>query len=249
MSMASGRHLFILSGQSNMQRLKVGRSFTPLVTCALGGDDAVLVVKEAWGGQSIRRWCHNWQSAPGIAVPAQESHRRSGDLYDRLLQSVLTAISHASPPAAVVSVTLVWMQGEEDAQPHLAPVYGKNLRLMLQRLKRDLLLAGQSDAVSKGLKLILGELNDYGLGLAIEPHWRQIQAQQQALVLELSGRLAEHLREDLADSSVKDQHGPAATLVVCRDLPLHEDGLHFTAEGYHLLGQRFAEAAVKMLKA
>ena len=245
--MASGRHLFILSGQSNMQRLKVGQSFTPLVTRALGGDDAVLVVKEAWGGQTIRRWCHSWQSAPGIAVPAQESRRRSGDLYDRLLHSVLTAISRAESSAAVVSVTLVWMQGEEDAQPHLAPVYGRNLRSILQRLKRDLRLAGQGAAVSKGFKLVLGELNDYGLGLPIEPHWRQIQTQQQALVSELSGRFAEHLIEDLDDISAKYQHCSAATLVVCRDLPLHEDGLHFTAEGYHLLGQRFAEAAVKML--
>ena len=245
--MANGRHLFILSGQSNMQRLKVARSFTPQVASALGGDDAVLVVKEAWGGQPIRRWCHNWQSAPDIAIPARESGRPSGDLYDRLLQTVLTAISRAEPPAAVVSITLVWMQGEEDAQPHLAPVYDKNFRSMLQRLKRDLRLAGQGDAVSKGLKLVLGELNDYGLGLVIEPHWRQIQAQQKALVLELSGPLAEYLTEDQGGIAIKDQHGPAAILVVCRDLPLHEDSLHFTAEGYHLLGQRFAKAAVKIL--
>ena len=246
--MTSGRHLFILSGQSNMQRLKVARSFTPQVANALGGDDAVLVVKEAWGGQPIRRWCHNWQSAPGISVPERESRRCSGDLYDRLLQTVLTAISRAEPLSAVVSVTLVWMQGEEDAQPHLAPVYDKNFRSMLQRLKQDLQLAGQGDAVSKGLKLVLGELNDYGLGLTIEPHWRLIQAHQQALVSELSGRLADYLTEDQGDVAIKDQYSSAAILVVCRDLPLHEDGLHFTAEGYHLLGQRFAQAAVKMLK-
>ena len=45
-----GKHLFILSGQSNMAGLRPQESFTPAVVAAFGKSE-VIVVKDAHGGQ------------------------------------------------------------------------------------------------------------------------------------------------------------------------------------------------------
>jgi len=49
-----GVHLFILSGQSNMAGLNPALSFTPTVEEKFGAENT-LVVKDALGGQPIRR--------------------------------------------------------------------------------------------------------------------------------------------------------------------------------------------------
>ena len=52
-----GKHLFILSGQSNMARLKPENSFIPAVESKFGKEN-VIVVKHAKGGQPIRNRTH-----------------------------------------------------------------------------------------------------------------------------------------------------------------------------------------------
>ncbi|MGM0490933.1 MAG: sialate O-acetylesterase, partial [Planctomycetota bacterium] len=68
------KHLFILSGQSNMAGLDPDISFTPTVTQAFGQDN-VIVVKDAQGGQPIRRWYKQWKPAHG------DTPKATGDLY------------------------------------------------------------------------------------------------------------------------------------------------------------------------
>ena len=75
---ADGKHLFILSGQSNMAGLKPDESFIPTVEKEFGKEN-VIVVKDAHGGQPIRRWHKKWKSAKG------EAFKGAGDLYDRLI--------------------------------------------------------------------------------------------------------------------------------------------------------------------
>ena len=48
-SAEDGKHLFILSGQSNMQGHRPDEAFTPAVKAALGKDN-VIVVQDAMGG-------------------------------------------------------------------------------------------------------------------------------------------------------------------------------------------------------
>lgn len=50
-----GKHLFILSGQSNMAGMKPEVSFTPAVTKSFGKDN-IIVAKSAYSGASIRSW-------------------------------------------------------------------------------------------------------------------------------------------------------------------------------------------------
>ena len=65
---ASGKHLFILSGQSNMARFKPELWFTPGINDALG-EDNVIVSFYAQGGQPISKWYREWKSSKGETDP------------------------------------------------------------------------------------------------------------------------------------------------------------------------------------
>lgn len=99
-----GKHLFILSGQSNMQGLNPQTSFIPAVEKEFG-KDGVIVVKDAQSGRPIRDWYRDWKPAGGKAADANNAH---GKLYDRLLSKVKPAIKDQK----IASVTFVWMQGD-----------------------------------------------------------------------------------------------------------------------------------------
>ena len=99
-----GTHLFILSGQSNMEGLDLNRSFIPTLTKALGKSN-VLIVKNAKDGQPILRWYKNWKSVEGITPTV------TGDLYDDLMAKVYAGIKGRY----IKTITFIWMQGERDA--------------------------------------------------------------------------------------------------------------------------------------
>ncbi len=100
-----GKHLFILSGQSNMQGHRPQEAFRPAVEKALGKAN-VIVIQDALGGQPIQRWWKDWKSPKG------EKPAMTGDLYDRLMGKVNPAIKGQT----LKSVTFIWMQGERDAK-------------------------------------------------------------------------------------------------------------------------------------
>ena len=152
-------NLFILSGQSNMVRLKPQESFTPLVEGAFGKEN-VIVVKDAAGGQSIRRWYKKWEPTEGGASGA------TGDLYDRLLAKVTDAIRERK----VGTVTFVWMQGERDAKKKHGTVYEASLKGLLDQLSTDL--------KRKDVNFVIGRLSDYDLQNKKYPHWTMIREVQ-----------------------------------------------------------------------
>lgn len=123
----NGSHLFILSGQSNMERLDPNISFTPTVETAFGKDN-VIVVKDAQGAQPIRRWYKKWQPLNG------SQPKGNGDLYDRLMLKVNEAIKGKE----IATVTLVWMQGEADALSKQDNVYRQSLLGLIAQLSDDL---------------------------------------------------------------------------------------------------------------
>ena len=124
---AAGKHLFILSGQSNMAGLNPKVSFTPAVEKSFAKEN-VIVVKSAKGGQPIRRWYKNWKSANG--TPS----KNNGDLYDTMMKLVNAAIKDQE----IASVTFVWMQGERDAKTKEYSVYGESLKGLVEQIQDDL---------------------------------------------------------------------------------------------------------------
>lgn len=156
---AGGVHLFILSGQSNMAGLDPALSFTPAVEEAFGKDN-VIVVKDAQGGEPIRRWYKQW-APKGGKPPAT-----NGDLYDRLIGKVKPAIEGKT----LASVTFVWMQGERDAKEKHGEVYAESLKGLLEQLRTDL--------KRKDIGFVIGRLSDFDLADKSYPHWTMIRKAQ-----------------------------------------------------------------------
>jgi hypothetical protein len=152
-------HLFLLSGQSNMAGLDPAISFTPTVTQAFA-DDQVIVVKDASGGQPIRRWYKKWKPASGAAPKAD------GALYDRLMAKVKAALGNKRPD----TVTFVWMQGERDAREKHGEVYAESLRGLLGQLRDDL---GRQDIL-----FVIGRLSDFSNGNTRYAHWDLVRQAQ-----------------------------------------------------------------------
>lgn len=154
-------HLFLLSGQSNMAGLDPSISFTPAVEAEFG-KDRVLVVKDAQGGQPIRRWHKGWKDADGKAPES------TGDLYDRLMKKVRAKIEGKR----LASVTFVWMQGERDAREQHGDVYRRSLRGLLDQVGQDL---GRDD-----VGCVIGRLSDFDLANKRYRHWTKVREAQVA---------------------------------------------------------------------
>lgn len=145
MNIDPGRHLFILSGQSNMRR-PLPDTFEKLVAKVFG-DDKVIVVTHAHPSQPIRRWYKDWPPPEGHEPDEQEN----GTLYDALLGKVRKGIE-GEP---VATVTFVWMQGEADADKGWGAVYEKSFLGILEQFRQDL--------EREKINFVIGRINDHYL--------------------------------------------------------------------------------------
>ncbi|QDT63068.1 sialate O-acetylesterase [Calycomorphotria hydatis] len=151
-----GKHLFILSGQSNMGGLRPEESFTPAVEKEFGKEN-VIVIKDAQGGQPIRRWFKEWKPENG------DEPKATGDLYDRLMKKVSAAIKDQK----LQSVTFVWMQGERDAREKHGNVYEDSLEGLTEQVSDDL----DWDDIN----VVIGRLSDARKG---DEHWDLVREAQ-----------------------------------------------------------------------
>ena len=175
------KHLFILSGQSNMQGHRPEEAFTPAVNAALGADNAI-VVQDALGGQPIQRWYKNWKAPDGTKP------EKTGDLYDRLMTKVLPAIKGKQ----LQSITFIWMQGERDAKMKWGPVYEKSLKGLHDQLCADL----DRDDVN----FVIGRLSDFDMDNRKYPHWTMVR-DIQVSVAKSNARFAWVNTDDLNDGT------------------------------------------------
>jgi hypothetical protein len=174
-----GKHLFILSGQSNMAGLNPEESFTPAIENEFG-EENVLVVKSARGGQPIRRWYKDWQALDGDGPSDQ------ADLYDTLWTKIKASIEKEE----IASVTFIWMQGERDAREEFGEVYENSLLGLYDQLCTDL--------NRRDINFIIGRLSDFDLLNEKYPHWEMIRAIQ-VKVAESNPRFAWINTDDLND--------------------------------------------------
>lgn len=141
-----GKHLFILSGQSNM-REPLPASFRESVSKVFG-KEGVIVVTVARPSQSINQWYKKWTPPEGVNA---DKVKDVGLLYDSLMSSVKRSIVGQK----IASVTFVWMQGEADAESGWGAVYEKSFYGVLDQIKVDLDV--------KSVNFVLGRINDYWL--------------------------------------------------------------------------------------
>lgn len=145
----------------------------------------------------------------------------NGDLYDKLIE----AVGKAAGDRKFRTVTFVWMQGERDARESHGEVYGESLKGLIQQLSEDL---DRDD-----IRFVIGRLSDFDMQNERYPHWTKVRDVQVAVAQE-SSRGAWVDTDDLNDKPAK---GGEAT----------RDDLHYTKDGYRLLGERFAKAAIQLI--
>ena len=174
-----GKHLFILSGQSNMQGHRPEEAFIPAVNAAWGKEN-VIVIQDALGGQPIQRWYKDWKSPEG-AKP-----EKTGDLYERLMSKVKAAIDGKE----LASVTFIWMQGERDAKMKWGAVYEASLIGLYAQLSKDL--------TRDDINFVIGRLSDYDMDNKKYPHWTLVR-EIQVKVADSNPRFAWVNTDDLND--------------------------------------------------
>ena len=217
----SGKHLFILSGQSNMQGLRPDSSFIPAVESEFGAEN-VIIVFDALGGQPIRRWYKQWKPIEvDTTISRRDRPRATGDLYDRFMVQVYDTISDLE----ISTVTFVWMQGERDANEKLGEVYEESLIGLYDQLCEDL---DRDD-----INFVIGRISDFDMNNERYPHWTMVR-DIQVKVAESNPRFEWVDTDDLNDGV--NRRG--------REI---KDDLHMSGEGYVIMGKRFAEKSIELI--
>lgn len=226
LSAGEGKHLFILSGQSNMAGLKPELSFTPAVEKKFGNEN-VIIVHDAQGGQPIRRWYRDWKPAdradlkPERKAKENTKPQSNGDLYDRLIGKVNAAVQGKE----IATVTFLWMQGENDAKTGNGAVYKDSLKGLVKQLSDDL--------KRPDVNVVIGRLSDHGLTHPGFKDWDLIRKAQVKFAEEATkGAWVD--TDDLNDG-------------IKRGDKEIKDDLHYSKEGYLTFGRRLAEAAINLI--
>jgi hypothetical protein len=162
-----------------MARFDERPTFVPAVEAAFGKEN-IIVVKDAQGGQPIRRWCKQWPGTGG------QKPEEIGDLYDRLMGKVKPAIEGED----IATVTFVWMQGEADARAGNGQLYKAALKGLADQLSEDL---GRTD-----INFVIGRLSDCDMANSRFPDWTMIR-EIQVEIAESSSRYAWVNTDDLND--------------------------------------------------
>ena len=217
-------HLFILSGQSNMAGMDPETGFVPKAK-KLFKDEKVIYLKVAKSAQPICRWLEEWESM-ATEKGLDEKHRKrimkDGKviLYQPILDQYKELLMKYPKPA---SVTFCWMQGERDASGGAAVVYKESLNLLISKLRHDL--------ERPDMNIVIGRLSDASPD---SPGWVALRK----------------IQVEIADED------PSGAWVDCDDLNSRKDkktgkiidAVHYSREGYAVLGQRFAAQGYALIK-
>ncbi len=147
--------------------------------------------------------------------------KATGDLYDILMKQVNAAIQSKK----IQTVTFIWMQGERDAREKHGAVYADSLKGLIEQLGTDM---GRKD-----INAVIGRLSDFDLENKKCPHWTMVR-KAQVEVAEASSRNDWVDTDDLNDG--KNKNG--------EDI---KNDLHYSTEGYKILGERFAQKAIDLI--
>lgn len=211
-------HLFILSGQSNMQGMKPETGFLPEAKKLLPGKE-VVHIKVARGGQPIRLWVKEWDDISGKAGLKQKNPQ--GPIYYKMIMDQLKPILKKHPKPA--SVSFCWMQGERDAKSGMAAAYEAALKRLIANLRRDL--------ERPDMNVVIGRISDH------EPaeQWRKGWERVRQIHVQVANDDPRGAWVDTDD----------VNNLVKKGKPTND--LHYSKAGYTLFGQRLARQAVALI--
>jgi hypothetical protein len=116
------------------------------------------------------------------------------------------------------TVTFVWMQGEGDTRAGMAADYGTCLTGLVSNLRADF--------DREDVNVVIGRINDAGVSADARPDWNRIRETQVAFA----------------------KADPYGAWVDTDDLNGPKNSATCTHDGYVKLGQRFAEAAIALIR-
>ena len=159
----TGKHLFILSGQSNMTgALKA--AFTAHVEEQYGKENSVVVMRMK-SGRGIRFWVADYDQ-PADRGLNEKKMTSNGMEYKPLLETALAAVKAQS----FDTVGFIWMQGESDANNRLSEVYEESFLKLVGQLRKDLKRVD--------LYYVIGRINDYAKSRPDNVHWKRVRETQ-----------------------------------------------------------------------
>lgn len=159
----AGKHLFILSGQSNMTGA-VKAAFTAQVEERYGKENSVVVMRMK-SGRGIRFWVADYRQ-PADRGLTEKKMTSNGMEYKPLLETALAAVEGQS----FDTVGFIWMQGESDANNRLSEVYEESFLKLIGQLRKDL--------KREDLYFVIGRINDYARSRPDNVHWKQVRETQ-----------------------------------------------------------------------
>ena len=145
--------------------------------------------------------------------------------FGRLYDGMMARVKKATAGKTYDTVTFIWMQGETDAGKELVELYVDSFQSIVARLKSDLKI--------ESINIVIGRLSDFGLANGkSKDAWTKMREIQVTLAEDDPN--CEWVNTD--DLNDKSEDGKTW------------DNLHYTKEGYKILGQRFAEKAIGLIK-
>lgn len=159
----TGKHLFILSGQSNMTGA-VKAAFTAHVEEQYGKENSVVVMRMK-SGRGIRFWVADYDQ-PADRGLNEKKMTSNGMEYKSLLETALAAVKAQS----FDTVGFIWMQGESDANNRLSEVYEESFLKLVGQLRKDLKRVD--------LYYVIGRINDYAKSRPDNVHWKRVRETQ-----------------------------------------------------------------------
>lgn len=220
-SALAASHLFIMSGQSNMERWDPDKKFVPTVRKLLKKDD-VWHVKVAHGGKGIRHWVADWDQIAREERVEKRPDPVEPDYYDEIMTKVRAGIAEHGKPD---SVTLVWVQGEADARRGWHAAYARSLDTLVTSLQTDLEV--------HELNVVVGRLSDFSpTGDPAREGWPVVRQAQMEFV-KGNRRRGWVDADDLNDLGTKKE-------------PF--DDLHYSKKGYKVFAKRLAIQAARIVR-
>ncbi len=159
----TGKHLFILSGQSNMTGTVKG-AFTVHVAEHFGKENSAVVMKMK-SGRGIRFWVADYRQPAGRGI-SEKAMNSNGQEYKPLIEAALAAAKDES----FDTVGFIWMQGESDANNRLSEVYEDSFLKLIGQLRKDL--------KREDLYYVIGRINDYARSRPDNAHWHRVRETQ-----------------------------------------------------------------------
>lgn len=216
----TGLNIFILSGQSNMARLRPSESFTPAVEKQFGKENC-FIIHQAASGKAIRWWYREWQPAKNW------KQKKEGDslaVTEDYSKDLVRQYQSAARDRKIRSVTLIWMQGESDGLEGHGAVYERSLAGFVAQMAKDI--------ERPDLHVVIGRISDFGTSRN-NAEWDLVREAQVrfAQTSPLTGWID---TDDLNDGVIID--GKAVS-----------NDLHYAPEAYKILGMRFADKAIDLI--